>query len=148
MLTQTDLNRPQTGDQFKSASIDWRTVGEGMKMYGKGLLSRVPYALGGAAIMAGAHKLNLAKGTAGLEKQLAEAKANDTGTFPAAMQIAQLKARLAFAHAAQQHPTASTVAAAMGGASLGAAVGPSLVAQLRQVPNDIRDLLKKMPKLS
>ena len=103
---------------------------------------KLPYALGGAALMSGAQALSNAAGSDDLRNEVEEQEkipAAQRG-FGDALSLAQHKARLAAAEAAEHHPIASTAAAALGGGMLGASAGPALAQKISRVPKDLQVL--------
>lgn len=135
-MGQMDLNRPQTGDQNKSASSKIAAMGEMMR----GALKKAPYALGGAALTGGLHALSLHQGSEGLRQEVAEHANKPAAGFGQALQQAQQKARLALAEASEAHPVASTALASLAGAGMGASLGPALAKRLKRAPQDVKTL--------
>jgi len=137
---QQDQNRPQTGDQFKSASV--KDLAKGALHGAKQMLtSKAPYALGGAALMGGLQAANIHGGSEKLRQEVAADEKTPAGSFGEAMMQAQRKARLGLAEAGEKFPGASTAMAALGGASMGASLGPALVGRLQRAPGDIKTLM-------
>lgn len=108
----------------------------------KQVAPKVPYALAGAGFMGGLQHLSNQQGSDDLRNDVEEQEAKGpTGSFADALRLAQRKARLALAEAGEAHPVASTAAAALGGASLGATLGPGLSGKLMRAPQDIKTVL-------
>lgn len=108
----------------------------------KQVAPKVPYALAGAGFMGGLQHMSNQMGSDDLRNDIEEQEAKGpTGSFADALRLAQRKARLALAEAGEAHPVASTAAAALGGASLGATLGPGLAGKLVRAPKDIKTVL-------
>lgn len=89
------------------------------------LKSRLPGALGGAALGAGYHK-SLQGKAPGLRDSVQELEGQEGGGFLKAMQLAKQKTQLAQAERAEQYPGASMALQAGRGALLGASAGPTI----------------------
>lgn len=125
--------QPSTHVSVKTSGVmDSAPAREGMK--------RLPYALAGGALGAGAGALESRPGGAeklrGKVKELGERQ----GSFGNAMQQAAAKFRLALAEAGEEHPGAATLAGGLAGAALGAGAGPALHDKVRSISQSAKDI--------
>lgn len=125
--------QPSTHVSVKTSGVmDSAPVREGMK--------RLPYAIAGGALGAGAGALEARPGGAEKLRGKVQELEGRPGSFGNAMQQAAAKFRLALAEAGEEHPGAATLAGGLAGAALGAGAGPALHDKVRNIGQSAKDI--------
>jgi hypothetical protein len=112
--------------------MDLAPVREGVK--------RLPYAIAGGALGAGAGALEAHAGRAEKLRGKVQELEGKPGTFGNAMAQASAKFRLALAEAGEEHPMGATLAGGLAGATLGAAAGPAMHQGVRNIAQSAKDI--------
>jgi bacterioferritin len=104
------------------------------------VLDRVPHALAGAALGAGAESLYAKKSNQPLREKVDRLGQVPERSFGQAMDLAQAKARLALGEAVEEHPKAALLSGALMGAAEGAISGPDIVNKVRRGVGNLKAL--------
>jgi hypothetical protein len=106
--------------------------------------SRLPYALGGAAVGAGVGAAGALTSNDPLRSKVRNIEALPDRTLGQSMDLAQARARLAVAEWEERHPLAAIGAGAMSGGLMGFSSGPEIIGAAGSIPKSIHNIVSNV----
>lgn len=124
---------------LKVGSVSAEMMAKVAAGFGRELMKRAPFAMGGAALGAyGVHQMSK-KGPGPAQAKLEQLE-GQPGSFRQAMEIAKAKSQAAMGELVQKHPGPMMGMGAASGALAGAQIGPALAGEVKRLGSNLKQL--------